>query len=347
MIRHFPHEAALLSPTKLRYVDLGAVLSDGKVDRAARAPSFVPIFLGSRTGLIFLDDGEPAAAAWLGEGERGPTTVAEVLERAAAERERADVAFLRAPGEQLLAMWASVATEPLLRVPPRSYASEDELLASLAGARGVVEVLIGAAVHYVVLADGPAARFVARSPGTGGRGSHSAGEEAGHDPSGGLTAVLGDAVEAAIVSVFPPVAALPRQAAPALFTLYARTMERAFAALQASGPGHGTGEPVDHGADAAGYATTVLSAALERAIRRHPPLGAFVVGSGGVAIRPSIADDEELSAAVAAWLFEALTEHHRRGGPEPARVLDDIARDQRFALAAQSFFDRLPWPVTW
>ena len=46
MIYRFPSEAAYLPRTKLSYVNLPGILSDGKRDRQARVPGFVAVQLG-------------------------------------------------------------------------------------------------------------------------------------------------------------------------------------------------------------------------------------------------------------------------------------------------------------
>ncbi|HEY0094441.1 MAG TPA: hypothetical protein VGB96_08965, partial [Archangium sp.] len=78
MIHHFPHDAAFLPRTKLSYVNLPGILSDGKRDRGARVAGFVCLQLGERCYLIFLRNGEPFHSARLqAEEGRGAAALSE------------------------------------------------------------------------------------------------------------------------------------------------------------------------------------------------------------------------------------------------------------------------------
>src|SRR5690606_9932771 len=103
MIERFPHEQSYLQRTKLRYINLPNVLSDGKRDRTARVPGYVLVYLGDAVDLLFLIDGEPATAARVSATWRGVVSVRSVLDRANAALERADVAYHGASLGQLSA----------------------------------------------------------------------------------------------------------------------------------------------------------------------------------------------------------------------------------------------------
>ena len=53
----------------------------------------------------------------------------------------------------------------------------------------------------------------------------------------------------------------------------------------------------------------------------------------------------DLTDGVAAWLTEVLihaSEHH---GVDPGAVIERTARDSRFVLSENGFFQRLPWAL--
>ncbi|HUH13257.1 MAG TPA: hypothetical protein VMK65_09110, partial [Longimicrobiales bacterium] len=221
MIRRFPYEAAFLARTKLRYVNLSSILSDGKVDRSARVPAFVAIYLGTETGLIFLQQGEPVAAAVVRAAERRPVSVADVIQRGELDSERAEAGYYRVAAGQLNAMWASVAAPPLVEAEPARLASTASLLEWLreCAPAAAVEVLADDAVAYLLTAEGEV--MEAWLPGRTAQGGTP-------DLEGLLTRPAGAAVSA---RAFTPMETIPPQATPALFALYERT---AAAALEVS-----------------------------------------------------------------------------------------------------------------
>ena len=111
-IEWFPYERAPLGRTRLRYVDLDAVLTDGKVDRASKAPGFVLLFYGAETEIIFAVDGEPVTAVRITDRERSVIPLGGVKKRASTEREWADIAYFQAPEPQLRAMYATACGAP-------------------------------------------------------------------------------------------------------------------------------------------------------------------------------------------------------------------------------------------
>ena len=72
MIYRFPRDTDYLPRTKLSYVNLPGILSDGKRDRQARVPGYVAVQLGERCFLIFMREGEPFYAARITPQGRGP-----------------------------------------------------------------------------------------------------------------------------------------------------------------------------------------------------------------------------------------------------------------------------------
>ena len=90
MIYRFPRDTEYLPRTKLSYVNLPGILSDGKRDRQARVPGYVAVQLGERCFLIFMQHGEPFYAARITPQGRGPAALSEVLRLAGTESERGE-----------------------------------------------------------------------------------------------------------------------------------------------------------------------------------------------------------------------------------------------------------------
>lgn len=323
MIRRFPYEAAFLARTKLRYVNLPNILSDGKVDRSSRVPAFVAIYLGTETGLIFLQEGEAVAAGLVDRASRYPASVAEVIDRGNMDSERAEVGYYRAAPGQLPAMWASIAQRPVVEADAKALASGKRLLAWAreGGFDGILEVIVEDAVHYIVFKNGEPEK------------AYIAGRASGEQSSGGLGQLLEGAGGAVSARGFRVVASIPPQASPALFALYEKT---AGSALSVAAAMFG-GEDARDG----------LEKARQRVLPRHPALDAFQLAEGRVRARPEAVAAEELTTAVAAWLFEAVSAAAHANAEEPMEVMRRVTSDHRYALKAQGFFARLPWPIAY
>lgn len=318
MIRRFPYEQALLARTKLRYVDLQGVLSDAKIDRAARAPGFVALYLGGQTGLIFLRGGEAVAGGLLAAEQRSRASVSEVLQKGHAELEHAEVGYYRAPAGQLRAMWATLGA-PILRPEGVRFSTLDEVVewSGGQGFAGVLEILHSDSASYLTVgSDATVEVYLAGRVDTRGPTA----EVLSRPLDGGVT-VRGFAAESEI----------PLLAPPALFSLYERTMSLALEAAAA-----------DLGTEVAAKS---FEAARRRARERYPTLIAFGVSvDGRVQAEPGLAGSDELTRAVAAWVAEAVSAVARETGRDPAELLRRVRAEQRYALEAQGFFAHLPWP---
>jgi hypothetical protein len=324
MIRRFPREQAFLERTHLRYVHLANILTDSKVDRAARVPGFVAVFLGDETELIFLVNGEPVTAARLAAGARGVLPVAAVVERARVEVERADVAYYGAAEPQLRAMFAS-ASLPGEALPPEADLGNPrrffEVLRQI-GFEGVLELIEDDTVHYLIFERGqPADGYIA---------DHMEGV-----PLREEVVRLFDRTRRGrlAASLFPSIPVLPVQAPKALVDLYARTV----------------GDALQQTSRHAGMqaALEAFESAFVQVSARHPALDGYRLSPEGKVLGRTASAAEPLADGVAAWLFEALVSAQQHGGGEPSEVLAEITRDTRFVLQAQGFFRRLPWPVAW
>lgn len=320
----FPYEVAYLPQTKLSYVNLPGILSDGKRDRAARVPGFVAVQLGERCYLVFLRAGEPFQAARLDPASRGQVALAEVLRTASTESERGEngrIGFFGAPEGQLRAMLATFLHSPVPAEEGLDPAKPDLLFPALRERRftGVVELCCGAAVQYLVF-DG---------------GKYRAGYFCERDvsvPLGEFVRALFDPGNADLrVTLYPPLSDLPAQASPGLVDLYRRIV---------GGVLREVSSPVGREAGMELMQRTWCAAAA-----RHPAIGAFVLTDDGRVRGDPVATPRHLTDGAAAWVTEALIAAADQYRVDPAETVARVARDSRFVLEEQGFFARLPWAV--
>ncbi|HYJ79635.1 MAG TPA: hypothetical protein VEW03_08555, partial [Longimicrobiaceae bacterium] len=322
MTYQFPHEIAYLPRTKLAYVNLPGILSDGKRERAARVPGFVCIQLGERGYLVFLRGGEPFNAARLQPDSRGSIALSEVLRLVSTESERGEsgqIGYFGAPEAQLQAMLATLLHPPAVWDDPIDTARPDRLFPQLRERRfsGVLELHDGVSFHYVRFEDGAYREgwFTDRAPAT---------------PVGDFVRAVFDAAGARLrATPFPGCEELPVQAGPGFVDLYRRLV----------------GGVLREVVQAAGRETALALLRRGQALAAldHPAVAAFQVTEEGRVSGDPVATPAQLTEGVAAWLTEVLigaSEHH---GVDPAAVIEKTARDSRFVLSEHGFFQRLPW----
>lgn len=324
MIYLFPHDAAFLPRTKLAYVNLPGILSDGKRDRAGRVSGYVFIQLGERGFLVFLRNGEPFNAACIARDSRGPVALTEVIRLVGTESERGEsgqIGYFGAPDEQLRAMLSALLREPVRFSPPLDTTRPEMAFARLRDERfgGVLEISDGRRFHYVVLEDG----------------QYRAGWFTERDPSvpvpDFLKAFCAQAGAALRAAAYPAFAELPVQAGPGFVDLYRRII----------------GGTMREVAQAAGRETalTMVRDGQDAVAATHPCIAAFRVTDEGRISGDPVATPGELTEGVAAWVTEVLihaSEHH---GVDPAAMIERTARDSRFVLSEAGFFTRLPWAL--
>ena len=329
MIEWFPYERAPLGRTRLRYVDLDAVLTDGKAERASKAPGFVLLFYGEEIEVIFVVDGEPVTAVGISERRRSEIPLAAVKRRAAAEREWADVAYFLAPEPQLRAMYATACHAPNLPTEELEVAHPGEIFTKARESEysGVIEFAEkNRKVHYMVFMEGlPVHAFFADQ-------RRASDVRADESLSTRLERLFQPArVEGMLATGYPGVARLSGQAPTALVDVYADLIAAAVSATS----------------EATGRATALqcFADALDGLRERQPALRSYHLAETGRLEGESVAPVKDLTDAVAALLFDGLTRADNAGAPSPAATLEQITRDNRFLLQANGFFDRFPWPV--
>ena len=324
MVYQFPQEAAYLPRTKLAYVNLPGILTDGKRDRAGRVSGYVSIQLGARCYLVFLRGGEAFNAARLQPDGRGPVALSEVIRLVATESERGEagqIGYFGAPDAQLRAMLATLLQPPSELSEPIDVSRPDQLFPHLRERRftGVLELGDGGAFHYVELD----------------AGQYRSGWFADRDPAAAAPDFLRAFFERAGASLratpYPAFAELPVQAGSGFVDLYRRIVGGVMRDLSQT----------------AGRETAmgIVRRAQGVAAQEHPCVGAFHVTDEGRISGDPVASPAELTEAAAAWVTEALIDASDNHGADPAATLERVARDSRFVLAEHGFFNRVPWAI--
>jgi hypothetical protein len=324
MSHQFPHDAAFLPRTKLSYINLPGLLSDGKRDRTARVAGFVCIQLGARCYLVFVRGGEPFHSGRIQPGERGAASLSEVLRLAATESERGEggqIGYFGAGEAQLQAMLATLVQEPVAWEPPLDLGRPEAIFGRLRERcfSGVMEMFDGERHHYLEFHEG----------------AYRCGWFSDRDPAVAVPDFVRSLFEAAAgsleVLLFPALDALPLQAGPGLVDLYRRVIGGVLRELSTV-----VGRETAFTMVRRGQALAAMSFAAAAAFQ--------VTDEGRIAGDP-VATPEALGDAVAAWLTEtmvAASDHH---GVDPAATIEKVARDSRFVLHEQGFFARLPWAL--
>lgn len=313
MIDTIPHRRALLPRTKLRWVDLQAVLNDGKLERTSRVPTVLCLHLGERTDVVLLRDGEPVTAVRIEPGGRRVVRVDAVTRFADRERERAEVAFYQVSEAQQRAMWPCLQGE----VSPEELGALEDLERAAREARvtGVVEFDGAGALHWVEFEKGSACTV------------HAVGVPEAMDAAAGLE-LLALWHPDATAQLYPPPCDPPPQAPAALFSLYERLVQRAGREIAAQ-----------IGNDATRECFTEARGELEAT---SPVLASFAVHRDGrVVADDAVVTRAALTEAVAAWLRAVLHGAEERGVSDTPAIARRAVEPDRHALAAQGLVARL------
>jgi hypothetical protein len=123
---------------------------------------------------------------------------------------------------------------------------------------------------------------------------------------------------------------MPAQAPTALVAAYRELIDRLYAELGANGV------PVP---------SEVGERVREALLPEHPSLRHFT--SGGQKQPDPAEDQDEVTAAVAAWVGATIREALDGDTDSAARVIKTAARDRRHMLHAAGFLSALPWEIEW
>lgn len=324
MIYQFPHEHAYLPRTRLSYVNLPGILSDSKRERAARVPGYIAIQLGDRCYLIFMRNGEPFHAARMERDARGAVPLAEVLRVVATESERGEggqIGYFGACEDQLRVMLSTVLESEIVWDEPLDPARPGRFFPRLQERRfsGVLELSEReGCFHYLCFMDGTfqSGFFTGRHGGT---------------PVPEFLRGIFDSAAEIRTALYAELPALPEQAAPGLIDVYRRIVGGVMREIS--------------GAVGRESAQALLRRAQAVAADDHPVVVALEITDEGRVTGDPVASPEALTAAVAAWITEALISASDGYGIDPTTVLEKTARDSRFVLQERGFFHRLPWAL--
>jgi hypothetical protein len=325
MIYRFPHDTAYLPRTRLSYINLPGILSDGKRERAARVSGYVAIQLGERCYLIFLKNGEAFNAARIDPGSRAPVALSEVLRIVGTESDRGEngqIGYFGAPQDQLLGMLSTVVAPPILWEEPLDPAKPDHFFPRLRDKRfsGVLELSDASGKHHYLCFSG---------------GGFQCGWFCDRDASVAVPDFLRTLFHAGAsgmrAALYPALTELPVQAGPGFVDLYRRVVGGVMR-------------------DVAGTVGREGAIALMRrgqavAALQHPVAASFDLTDEGRVSGDPVASPEVLTESVAAWLTEALISASDHYGIDPGAVVERAARDSRFVLQEHGFFSRLPWAL--
>jgi hypothetical protein len=319
----FPASEILLARTRAAYVHLDNLIAYSKRDRDAKVDAYLACYRPDETILLFFVRGEVVNAVVMAPIGRFTIAISEALRHIRAEPERAEIAFHECSSDLLASMYAAcVQTPEPLGLDP---ANPDTLFRGLAERRwsGVLELINSGLVSYVRVKDG---RFA---------GGDFAGSKPAEDPRALLAGIFRPTppetvprVTARAVAGLP---ALPVQATPALVQVFRQFVWDVARAVDREVPGEGAKRVEKTRAKLAAQYDVLRSVGTPQGTEAADP----------------VCEPAHLAEAVGALVKDVL------GGLEvthpgiASRVVRDAGREQRYALAAVGFFERLPWRLDW
>jgi hypothetical protein len=316
----YPYGRVLLARTKLAYVHLRNLISDAKRDRTARVAGYVAIWLPEEFVVLFLREGEVVNAVRVTARSAEQTAIASALARIPPEPEFGEIAFHEAPAEQLVCMYHTMLHEPTPWPTDLVAGDPRVLFPHLRDARftGVLEVVNRDAVHYLVLRDG----LIEHTYVT---------DDSGEGRAEQLARVFGPPSPRPRTRVrgWAGPLTMPSQAPASLVAAYRELVQHLYTELGS-------------------YGVPVPSAVGERVrdslAERHPTLRWF---AGGAKPEDPVEDQEDVTAAVAAWVTATIREALDGDDESAASVVKTAARDRRHMLHAAGFLSALPWSIEW
>lgn len=319
----FPSARPLMQRTRAAYVHLDNLIAYSKRDRDAKVDAYLACYRPDETILLFFQRGELANAAVLAPAGRFAVALGEALQHVRAEPERAEVAFHAAPAGQLAAMYACCAQPPQdLGLDP---SNPDVMFKGLAQSQwtGLLELIAANHASYVRVGGG---RFLS---------GHFADMKEGEDARSAMAHIFagrpGEPKPKVSIRAVPGLDALPPQASPALIQVFRAFVWDLGDLAEREMPGEG--------AKRAEKSRTRLSG-------EHTALRG-VGGERGTEAADPICEPQQLSDAVASWAKDFLGELEIMHPGIAARLVREAGREQRYALGAVGFFEKLPWRIEW
>ena len=319
----FPTTGPIIPRTRIAFIHLDNVMSFAKRDRDGQVDAWLAAYLPDELVLLFFRRGEVVNAASLRPDGRRVIPIAEALRRIRAEPERGELAFGRAPFEQLAWMYAGCAGPAQVRFV--DVLQPTELFAAFAAEtfNGVVEFISNGRVNYFRFVEGKYA------------GGYCCDRPEGVPVAAYVESLFQpgpDKLPPAIAaSEIPHLTEIPQQALPAQVKLYREIHTRVLAAVEQELPVEGARKHQR------------ISGALKP---QHPGIELLTAPEYGA--EPTVAvTSEQLTLALAAWMTKLLQEVDMVAPGAAERTVRDVTREHRYVLQASSFYDRLPWRISW
>jgi hypothetical protein len=312
----------LLPRTRLAYVHLRNLLTDAKRDRAARVAGYVAIWLPEEMIVLYMISGELVNATLCdGKGSRA-VSIAQALERVPPEPEYGEICFCAAEPEQLDCMFVAQ-TAPAVAWPERLAVSDPVTLFPYLGATtfdGLVEIVCGDSVNYVVFVNGMVSRSYLA-------GSAVASPHESNDQVGQLfvNARPGEVK----VRRWSEIPELSVQAPPALVQAYKELATGLVARLVSAGRSS---------------APAIAEAARLALVETYPVLDGFSL-NGQRATGESVADSPTLTAGVAAWVREVMWTAVDHDSIAPEQLLKELTWERRHMFQSAGLYEQIPWKV--
>ena len=321
-VQKFPHSRVLLPRTRLAYIHLRNLLSDAKRDRGARVAGYVAIWLPEEMIVLYMHGGELINATVCdGKGSRA-VSIAHALERVPAAPEYGEICFCSAEAEQLDCMYVAQTTAAVT-FPEKLAVTDPVTLFPYLGATtfdGLLEIVTGDAVHYVVFVNGMVSRsYLAGTPVAS---AYQANDDVGRLFANGRPGELK-------VRRWNDIPELGVQAPPALVQAYKDLATGLVGTLVAGGRAS---------------APAIAEHARQALLEAHPVLDGITLGD-----RPArgdiVADSDTLTSGVAAWVREVVWTAVDHDSIAPEQLLRDLTWERRHLFQSAGLYEQIPWKV--
>jgi hypothetical protein len=302
----------------LAYIHLRNLLNDAKRDRAARISGYVVISLHDELVILYLLGGEVVNATIRDAKSCRVIGIANAIEKVPPEPEYGEICFNEADEEQLGCMYIThaEAAEPW---PGGMNAQDPSALFPYLAAMtfdGVVEIITGEYVNYLVFRNGSVAR------------AYLSGAHQGTLVDRVTKLFSKDRNAELRVARWGVPGPLPMQAPPALIQAYHELADALVKRL------------VEHGRDSA---PAIAEHARQNLLEAHPVLDGFA--PAGHAAKESLSDTQGLTTGVAAWIREVMWAAVDHDSLSPDELLKELTWERRHMFQSAGFYDEMPWKV--
>lgn len=321
-VQRFPFSRTLLPRTRLAYVHLRNLLTDAKRDRGARIAGYVAIWLPEEMITLYMIEGELINATISDAKGSRAVSISRALEKVPPEPEYGEICFSAADAEQLDCMYLSQ-TRPPVAWPDKLAITDPVTLFPYLGATtfdGMLEVITGDAVNYVVFVNGMVSR------------SYLAGNAVGsafesNDEVGRLFAYARPGeLKVRRWGEIPEVAV---QAPPALVQAYKDLAAGLVGTLVKGGRAS---------------APAIAEHARQALLETYPVLDLFPM-NGRPGNSEIVADSGTLTSGVAAWVREVMWTAVDHDSTAPEELLRELTWERRHMFQSAGLYEQIPWKV--